>query len=177
LPELTGRRAAALGLVFLAAACGRGTPGRAEWANGNGHDFCQANGIAPQRTMAITLVAAPGGSALSVSGGELAALDPRGDLSGVTLEVDGAPVRARAEGGLQPGDVHRVDFFFDPRPLVRRHPDGFAATLLRNGRRLTQVDGRTPSARAAFARLLACDRKLRFEGGIDTLRDLHVSGG
>lgn len=177
-PELTRGRLLlpALLLPLLAAGCGTGGAERAAWHNGNSKDFCEAIGEAAHGRVVVHFVAAPIGSAVSVSGDALAGLATRDELPGVTLTIDGEAVRAAGRGMIQLDGRHSVDFFFDPRMLVRRHPGGFVAAVQKDGRDLYRIDGRTPEAKAAFGRLLNCDQKLRFGGGLDPWRDLHVSG-
>ena len=163
-------------MPLVAAGCGGGGPDRAKWGAVNKADFCELIGEAAHGKLVLHLVAAPIGSAVGVSGDALSGLATRDELPGVTLIMDGDAVRAAGSGMVQLDGRHSVDFFFDPRMLIRRHPGGFEVAVQKDGRDLYRIDGRTPEAKAAFERLLDCDRKLRFGGGLDPWRDLHVSG-
>ncbi|HEY0314263.1 MAG TPA: hypothetical protein VGC56_17450 [Allosphingosinicella sp.] len=163
-------------MPLLAAGCGTSGREPAKWHNGNSHDFCEAIGEAAHGKLDVHLAAGPIGSAVSVSGDALAGLATRDELPGVTLIIDGEAVRAAGRGMVQLDGRHSVDFFFDPRMLIRRHPGGFVAAVQKDGGDVYRIDGRTPEAKAAFERLLNCDNKLGFGGGLNPWRDLHVSG-
>jgi hypothetical protein len=106
---------------------------------------------------------------VSLRGRPFEALPAESEQPGFTLEVNGAPVRARALGariGGKPG----LDFHFDPRPLLRRHPSGFEAAILKDGREIRRIKASGPEAVKAIQETLACDRELRLTGRIDPYR-------
>ena len=105
-------------------------------------------------------------SAVSLRGPPFETVAAESEQPGFTLEVNGAPVRARALGA-RIGDKPGLDFHFDPRPLLRRHPSGFEAAILKDGREIRRVEASGPEALKAIEETLACDRELRLTGRID----------
>jgi len=151
------------------AACGGGAADEGTWGAGNGPDFCQAGRRSESRAFWITLRRPAAGSALSVRGPAFEGIGQGSLQPGFTLAIDGEPVRAEARGALDRGQAG-LDFHFNPRLLLTRHPRGFEAVVLNDGREVhrTRIEG--PEAAEAIAKTLACDRELRRSGRIDSFR-------
>ncbi|MET1112283.1 MAG: hypothetical protein ABWX67_12220 [Allosphingosinicella sp.] len=158
----------ALALAALAAlaACGSGAPDEGKWSAGHGPDFCQAGRQSPTREFWIMLRRPAYNSALSVRGPDFAGVAEGSNQSGYTLTIDGTPVRAEVFGTVDRGKPG-LDFLFNPRPLLRRHPAGFEAVIARDGREIYRVKVAGPDAVKAIEETLACDRELRFTGRVD----------
>ena len=153
--------AAASALVALAACAGEaGNEG--EWGAGSGPDFCQAGRRSETLAFWITLREPTASSALSVRGPAFEGIAPESEQPGYTLEIDGALVRARTLGAPAREDNPGLDFLFNPRPLLRRHPEGFEAVVLKEGREIHRTRIAGPEAAEAIDETLACDRRLRF---------------
>jgi hypothetical protein len=137
------------------AACGSEASDEGTWGAGHGPDFCQAGRQSAADELWITLRLPAAASALSVRG------------PAFTLAIDGAPVRVEARGARSRDGKPGLDFHFNPRPLLRRHPSGFEVVVAKQGREIYRTRVTGPEASKAIEETLACDRELRFQGRVD----------
>jgi len=149
---------AALAFAALAGGCSKPPPERAAgWQVARDGPLCMALHQGRTQWIAIDLTRYPAGdSGIRILSGPLSGVDA-GPLPGYTLTAAGAPVRARNFGGHTRGTLRGIKFFFNPRPLLRRHSRGFRLTVLRDGAEVYAID--LADTQSAFRALLECDRR------------------
>jgi|GEM_PF-2286727 len=149
---------------LAAGACARSAgsgPQAAEWGVDRLGRLCRATRVTDTDVVAIDLSREPGASAVTVNADGLRAVGAIVQdtlYPGIGLTVDGEPVRAIASGSLTGRGLPGFAFPFNARQLVRRHPDGFALAIVRNGATLYTADLRDTAP--IFRQLAECDRGL-----------------
>lgn len=148
----------ALALAALAGGCSPGDADRAAgWQVAREGPLCMALHSGRSEWIAIDLTRLPASdSGIRILSVPLGRVDT-GPLPGYTLVAAGAPVRARNFGGHTRGELRGIKFFFNPRPLLRRHPHGFRLAVRRNGTEVYAID--LADTAGAFPALLECDRQ------------------
>lgn len=146
----------ALALAASAGGCSPAAPERAAgWQVVRDGPLCMALHQGRARWIAIDLTRLPDGSGIRILAPPLGGV-AAGPLPGYTLSAAGAPVRARNFGGHTRGALRGIKFIFNPRPLLRRHPQGFRLAVQRDGAEIYAID--LAGGAGAFPALLACDR-------------------
>src|SRR6185436_4340556 len=118
----------------LAAGCAPPAPERAVgWQVARDGPLCMALHQGRAEWIAIDLTRIPANdSGIRILAAPLGGVDAA-PLPGYTLSAAGAPVRGRNFGGHTRGALRGIKFFFNPRPLLRRHPAGFRLAVQRDG--------------------------------------------
>jgi hypothetical protein len=136
-------------------------PEAAEWGVDRLGHLCRAMRVTDADVVAIDLSREPGASAITINADALRSVGAIAQdtlYPGIVLTVDGEPVRAVASGSLTGRGLPGFAFPFNARQLVRRHPDGFALAIVRNGATLYRADLRDTAP--IFRQLAECDRGL-----------------
>ena len=146
--------------VFLASLIAACSPerGAAHWGDGSGPGFCDAIWNLDDPVV-VHLAREPGQSGLAVFNDDLGNLPIEQPVPDARLEVNGKEVRAPARS-IESNGRQGLLFPFNPRPLMRRNPDGFSISVLRGGKPVFRAD--LPGARETFRKTLRCDVKALF---------------
>ena len=123
---------------------------------------CAAARIGRELSVAVSITPEPNLSGINLAWERepaLGAIEQAKFYPEMILKADGRPIRATALG-VRPGEHPALFFRFDPRPLLRDHPDGFLLTLDYNGLEILNTD--LADAAPAFRRLQDCAAKLEW---------------